>query len=484
MLAMEELQRSPPGTAFRLPNGLQERMEEFVDPRTQSAALRPATVAIVGRPNVGKSALFNRLIGRRLAIVEDTPGVTRDRLYALAEWRGCTFTVVDTAGLDPDAAKRDDTATATQRQAQAAAAEADAIVLVVDAAAGLNPLDEDVALIVRKTRRPTILAANKTESPKVAAGVAGEFARLGFGEPISVSAIHGEGTGDLLDAIVEQIPRSISSPASHELALALVGQPNVGKSSLLNALLGKERSIVSAVPGTTRDAVDEIFHFNDRQIRLIDTAGVRKKLHAHGAIQYYAALRSVHAIARCDIAILLIDATQGILAQDRRLAGLILEERKGMIIAANKWDLAREQGEYNQAELIDVIHDQVPFARFVPVTFLSALTKRRLGSLMPQVMRVATNLQRRVPTPRLNALIRDAMLAHPAPAPSGKPLKIFYCSQPAVDPPLFVFHCNDPDLAQPAYQRFIEHTIRRHFDFEGTPLTLEFRRRGAEKDVA
>lgn len=484
MLAMEGRQRSPPGTAFRLPNGT-ERMEELSDARTRSTALRPATVAIVGRPNVGKSALFNRLIGRRLAIVEDTPGVTRDRLYALAEWRGCTFTVVDTAGLDVEAAKRDDIALAIQRQAQAAAAEADLIVLVVDATAGLNPLDEDVAMIVRKMRRPAILAANKAESAKVAAGVAGEFARLGFGEPILVSAIHGEGTGDLLDAIVERIPPSPSGEAEPgELALALVGQPNVGKSSLLNSLLGQERSIVSHVPGTTRDAVDEVFHFRERRIRLIDTAGVHKKVHAHGAIQYYSALRSLHAIARCDVAILLIDATQGVLAQDRRLAGIILEERKGMVIAANKWDLAREQGEYNQAELIEVIHDQLPFARFVPVTFLSALTKRRLGSLMPLVMQVADNLERRVPTPRLNALIRDATLAHPAPALGGKPLKILYGTQPAVHPPLFIFHCNDPDLVQPAYKRFIEHTIRRHFDFEGVPLTLEFRRRGAEKDVA
>jgi GTPase len=441
-------------------------MAELSDARVHSAALRPPTVAIVGRPNVGKSALFNRLIGRRLAIVEDTPGVTRDRLYALAEWRGHVFSVVDTAGLADDDAQPRDTALATQRQAQAAAAEADVIVFVVDAADGLNPLDQDVAMIVRKTQRRAILAANKSESPSAAASMAGEFARLGFGEPIGVSAIHGEGTGDLLDAIIERLPPSSGGTFSDsELALAIVGQPNVGKSSLLNALLGQERAIVSAVPGTTRDSVDEIVPFGEHRIRLIDTAGVHKKVHAHGAIGYYSALRSLQAIARCDIAILLIDAMQGILAQDRRLAGMILEERKGMIIAANKWDLAREQGEYNQAELIAAIHDQVPFARFVPVTFLSALTKRRLGSLMPLVMRVATQ-------------------AHPPPAPGGKPLRIFYCVQPAVHPPLFVFHCNDPDLVQPAYRRFIEHTIRRSFDFEGIPLTLEFRRRDAEKVVA
>ncbi len=450
-----------------------------------SAALRPATVAIVGRPNVGKSALFNRLIGRRLAIVEDTPGVTRDRIYALAEWRGRIFSVVDTAGLADEQAQSADTALATQRQAQAAAESADVIVMVVDAADGLHPLDQDVSLIVRKTRHNAILAANKCESPNVATSAAGEFARLGFGAPMCISAIHGEGTGDLLDAIVEQLPPSnASTTLEDELALALVGQPNVGKSSLLNALLGEERAIVSEVPGTTRDSIDELYDYQDRRIRLIDTAGVRKKMHAHGAIGYYAALRSLQAIARCDIAILVIDATVGPLMQDRRLAGMILAERKGMIIVANKWDLARELGEFKQSELIEAIHDQLPFARFVPVTFLSALTRRRLGSVMPLVMRVAANLERRIPTPRLNELIRDATLAHPLTGSGGKALKIFYSAQPAVHPPLFVFHCNDPELVRPDYERFIENTIRRSFDFEGVPLTLEFRKRGAEKAVA
>ena len=440
--------------------------------------LRPATVAIVGRPNVGKSALFNRLIGRRLAIVEDTPGVTRDRLYAVAEWRGRAFTVVDTAGLDPDAEKSDFIVASTQRQAEAAAQDADAIIFVVDATAGLHPLDDDVAHILRKTRRPVILVANKTESPKVAAAVSGEFGRLGFGEPIQISAIHGEGTGDLLDAVIERIPEHAADATSpDELSIALIGQPNVGKSSLLNALLNEERSIVSDVPGTTRDAIDTIFAFHEHKIRLIDTAGVRKKPQAHGAIEYYSALRSLNAIARCDIAILLIDSMKGILNQDRRLAGMVLEERKALIIVANKWDLAREQGEYSQSELIDVIHSQVPFAKFVPVTFLSAKTKRRLGSLMPIVMKVNANLNRHVPTPRLNSIIRDAVLAHPAPAPGGKALKIFYCSQPASHPPLFVFHCNDPEIVQPSYRRFLENVIRQNFDFEGVPLGMEFRPR-------
>lgn len=441
-------------------------------------ALHPATVAIVGRPNVGKSALFNRLIGQRLAIVEETPGVTRDRLYALAEWRGFVFSIVDTGGIDTDAPAHDHITHETRRQAEMAAREADVIIFLLDAAFGLHPLDVDVAGILRSTRRPIVLVANKTESPKIAATVLGEFSRLGFGEPISVSAIHGEGTGDLLDAIVEKLPPEAANEApENEMALALVGQPNVGKSSLLNALLGQERSIVSHTPGTTRDSIDTVFAFHGHRIRLIDTAGMRKRPQDHGAIEYYSSLRSLSAIARCDIAILLIDAMQGVLAQDRRLAGMILEERKGLIVVGNKWDLARAQGEYGQAELISVIRDELPFARFAPVTFLSALTKRRLGSLMPLVMRVAANLDRRIPTAQLNAVVHDATLAHPPPSPGGKTFKIFYCSQPASHPPLFVFHCNDPQLLQPSYKRFLENVIRANFEFEGVPLTLEFRER-------
>ena len=443
------------------------------------AMLRPATVAIVGRPNVGKSALFNRLIGQRLAIVEDTPGVTRDRLYGLCEWRGRTFSLVDTAGIDPEQDKGGDhIALSTRRQAEAAAAEADAIVFVVDAASGRNPLDDEVSRILRRTRRPVVLVANKAESPSAAAAVYGEFSALGFGEPVAVSAIHGEGTGDLLDRVVDHLPEQ-APPAdlSGELSIALVGRPNVGKSSLLNAMLNEERAVVSDVPGTTRDAIDTIFQFHEHRIRLIDTAGVRKKPQQHGAIEYYSALRSISAISRADIVILLFDAMKGMQNQERRLAGMILEERKGLVIVGNKWDLAREQGEYSQGELINVIHEQIPFAKFAPVTFLSAKTRRRLGSLMPLVMRVSNNLDRRIPTAQLNSVIRDATMAHPAPAIGGKPFKIYYCSQPAAHPPLFIFHCNDPELVQTSYRRFLENIIRQHFDFEGVPLTLEFRER-------
>jgi GTP-binding protein len=443
--------------------------------------LRPATVAIVGRPNVGKSALFNRLVGQRLAIVDDTPGVTRDRLYALTEWRGRTFSVVDTGGIDDIPDPNDTVATQTRRQAEAAAREADVIVFVVDAATGISPLDDDVVAIMRRTRHPVVLVANKAESARVRAEVPGEFARLGFGEPLLVSAIHGEGTGDLLDAIVERLPPFDEIEASGELSVAIVGQPNVGKSSLLNALLHEERTIVSAAPGTTRDAIDSLFEYGGQTIRLIDTAGVRKRPSSGGDIEYYSSLRALNAIARCDVALLLIDAMRGVLAQDRRIAGMILEERRGLIVVANKWDLVRAQGSYSQAELTDVIHDQLPFASFAPVAFLSALTGRRLGSLMPLVLQVARNLDRRIATGPLNGVVRDAVLRHPPPSPGGRPLRIYYASQPGVHPPLFVLHCNDPDLVQPSYVRYLERTLRSREDFAGVPLTIEFRQRSREE---
>lgn len=442
--------------------------------------IRPATVAIVGRPNVGKSALFNRLIGQRLAIVEDTPGVTRDRLYALCEWRGRTFSMVDTAGIDPaaDLAHGDQFAEATRRQAEAAAHEADVVIFVVDAQTGLNPLDDDVARILRTTRRHIVLVANKCESATAEASIHAEFSRLGFGEPVAVSAIHGEGTGDLLDRVFDLLPEAPNAIPEGELAIAIIGRPNVGKSSLLNSLLGEERAIVSDVPGTTRDAIDTLLTWHDRTIRLIDTAGVRKKPEAHGAIEYYSALRSLKAISRCDIALLVFDSMVGVTTQDRRLIGIALEERKGIIIIGNKWDLAQEQqGEYSQGELANVIHDLIPFAKFAPITFLSAKTRRRLGSLMPIVDRVAQNLDRRISTGQLNSMIRDAIMAHPAPTVSGKLFKIHFASQPGVHPPVFVFHCNDPDLVQSSYKKFLENTIRQHHDFEGVPITLEFRSR-------
>jgi GTP-binding protein len=452
---------------------------QAVEATPDDGMLRPPTVAIVGRPNVGKSALFNRLIGRRLAIVEDTPGVTRDRLYAVCDWRGRVFSVVDTAGIDPTAAVAHgaELADATRRQAEAAAQESDVVVMVVDAQSGLHALDDDVAHILRRNRRPIVLVANKAESENAAASVYAEFGRLGFGEPVAVSAIHGEGTGDLLDRIVELLPPNAPDASPDvELALAVIGRPNVGKSSLVNALLGEERTLVSQTPGTTRDAIDTPFRWGGRSLRLVDTAGMRKKPEAHGAIEYYAALRSLRAIARCDIAVLVFDAMTGIMAQDRRLAGIAIEERKALVVVGNKWDLVREQtDDFSQANLAQAVREAIPFAAFAPIAFLSAKTHRRLGSLMPMIAGVAENLDRRVPTPVLNNVIRDAVVAHPPSTVGGRVLRIYYASQPATHPPLVVLHCNDPDLVQAHYRRFLENVIRQHFNFEGVPLTLRFR---------
>ena len=442
-----------------------------------------ATVAIVGRPNVGKSALFNRLIGKRMAIVDDQPGVTRDRLVALADWRGRTFALVDTGGIETGDALRDHILASTRRQAEIAAADADAIVFVVDAQSGLNPVDEDVAQLLRRTRRPVILVANKAESAGRRDAVAGEFARLGLGEPYPVSAIHGEGTGDLLDVILEKLPPDApDAELPGELAIAFIGRPNVGKSTLLNALLGEERSIVSDIPGTTRDAIDTLFEFDGKQMRLIDTAGIRKHVrHGAEAVEYYSSLRSLQAIARCDIAVLLLDATAGVLAQDRRLAGLILEANKGLVIAYNKWDIVRELGSFDQTELSDETYKALPFASFAPIVFFSAKTKRSLRRLMPEVMTVANNLEQRIATAKINGVIRDTVLAHPPPAQGGRPARIFYCAQVDVHPPLFVFHCNDPDLIKPPYRRFLENTIRTNFGFDGVPLRMQFRERSSSE---
>ncbi len=442
-----------------------------------------ATVAILGRPNVGKSALFNRLVGRRLAIVDDTAGVTRDRLYAHAEWQGRIFSFVDTGGIDTDVAEHDHIWACTRAQAEIAAKAADLIVFVVDGSDGLNPLDEEVASIIRKMRRPVIFVANKLESERARNGAIAEFAPLGFGPPTAVSAIHGEGTGDLLDLIVAQLPPQEPLPSTDDvLALAVIGRPNVGKSSLVNALIGEERSIVSDVPGTTRDAIDTLFQFHEQKMRLIDTAGVWRKSRAHGDIEYYASLRSYKALERADIVVLVIDSMEGVMAQDRRLAGSALEAGAGLVIVANKWDLARELGDFQQNELIDVIHQQMPFAHFVPVTFLSALTKRKLGGLMPLVMRVHTNRRRRIPTAKVNNLIREATLAHPPPMISGKMARIYYASQVGTAPPRFLFSCNDPDRISSSYRRFLENTIRASDDFEGVPIEMEFRSRREESE--
>jgi len=446
------------------------------------APKRAATVAIVGRPNVGKSALFNRIIGRRLAIVDDLAGVTRDRLYARTEWQGRVLNFVDTGGIDSEEASHDTIWAQTREQAQIAAQRADLILFLVDGSTGLHPLDEEIAALVRRLRRPLLLVANKLESQRAREAAAGEFARLGFGSPIGVSAIHGEGTGDLLDAVIAALPEQAEATEEESiLSLAVVGRPNVGKSSLVNALLGEERTIVADTPGTTRDAIDTLFTYHDETMRLIDTAGIWRKSRAHSSLDYYASLRSYQALERADVVLLVIDSMQGILGQERRLAAAAIEAGAGLIVVANKWDLARELGEFQQAELIEVIRSEIPFAAFAPVTFLSALTRRRLGSLMPLVRKVAENRRRRMPTARVNTVIREAVLAHPPPTKNGHPIRITYASQVATAPPKFLFFCNDPETVADGYRRYLERVLRTNEDFEGVPLNLAFRNRRVEE---
>ena len=439
--------------------------------------VRPATVAIVGRPNVGKSALFNRLIGQRLAIVEDTPGVTRDRLYALAEWRGRQFTFVDTGGIEFDIDPADAIAFGTREQAQNAARDADVIVFVVDAQDGLNPVDEDVAKILRNTRHPVLLVANKTESPSALASVHGEFARLGFGDPFPVSAIHGEGTGDLLDEIFNRLPpESDAVEPSGELAIALIGQPNVGKSSLLNYLVGAERSLVSSVAGTTRDAVDTLLEHRGHQVRLVDTAGIRRRGVVTTDIEHYSLLRAMRALERSDVALVVVDTSEGVLAQDRHIAGYAADAGKGVVVIANKWDLVPQEDRIDP-ETLTKISDAFDFVPGAPVLTVSALLGRNVAKVLDTALQVADARATRMPTAALNQVLREAVSSRPPAMHRGRRVKILYAAQASSPNPTVVLFVNDPELLHFSYQRYLENRIRAVFGFAGVRLHMVIRRR-------
>ncbi len=431
-------------------------------------------VAIVGRPNVGKSALFNRLVGKRVAIVEATPGVTRDRLYGLVEWNGRDFTLVDTGGIETG--RVDDLAEQTRAQAQMAIDEADLIIFVVDAKTGVMAQDIDVADILRRKRDRVLLVANKVESPKTAASIY-EFCSLGFDVPLAVSSIHGLQSGDLLDAIVERLPKG-EAPAGDDttIRLAIVGQPNVGKSSLVNALLGRERAVVSATPGTTRDPTDTEIQIGDQNFVLIDTAGIRRHERRGSALEHFSTLRAVAAIARCDVAIVVIDVMTGATTQDERIAGLAIEEGKGLILLLNKVDLV-DRSSFDREQADEVLRNQFAFARYAKIMYASALTKRGVQKVCEAAAAVAAQRRKRVATAKLNAVVRDAFRARP-PAPfRGHAMKIYYATQSDVAPPTFVFFVNDARLLHFSYERYLENILREAFGFEGTPLRLLFRPR-------
>lgn len=432
--------------------------------------VRPV-VAIVGRPNVGKSTLFNRLVGERLAIVEDLPGTTRDRIYGTAEWRGREVSLVDTGGLADPAGE---VGTAVQRQAEAAITEADALVFVVDAQSGILPLEHDLADRLRRSRKPVVLAANKADSWRGEAQAA-EFYELGLGEVHPVSALAGHGTGDLLDAILQALPEEAQPEAeSGEARIAIVGRPNVGKSSFLNALVGEERSIVAEAPGTTRDTVDTALEREGRRIRLVDTAGIRRRGRIEQGIEQYALLRTIHALERADVAILLIDALDGVTAQDTHIAGYAIEAGVGLVLGANKWD-AVERGEERTAQMKAEIEREFHFAPWMEHRFVSAKTGRNVDAILGDATRIVDERARRIATADLHDFLVQAVASHPPPTVRGRQVRFRHVTQASGATPTFVFFVDQPDAVHFTYRRYLENELRRRFGFPGTPVRLVIR---------
>jgi GTP-binding protein len=454
-------------------------------------------VALVGRPNVGKSTLFNRIVGKRLAVVHDQPGTTRDRLHASAEWNGVAFTVVDTGGIEvlpetvvagrrpgPDRVLTQDSAPyipLIRSQAEQVIQEADVVIFLTDAASGLTAGDEEVADILRKARCPVFLVANKADNDRLRKEAV-EFYTLGLGDVYAISALHGTDVADLLDDVVAALPPSEPEDEEDESTkLAIVGRPNVGKSSLLNKILGEERAIVSPIAGTTRDAIDTYLEWEGRSITLIDTAGIRRRGKIERGVERYSVLRALRAIQRADVALLVIDGIEGVTAQDAHVASLILDEWASVVVLINKWD-AIEKDTHTMVEYTHWVRESLRFLDYVPVIFISALTGQRVHKVIPQALAVQEARFQRIATGELNRLVQNALGRHSPPSKRGKRLKIYYVSQPGVDPPTFVFHVNDPDLVHFSYERYLENQLRETFEFSGTPLRLIFRRRERRED--
>ena len=437
-------------------------------------------VAIVGRPNVGKSMLFNKLTGRRTAIVEDTPGVTRDRIYGACDWNGREFELVDTGGIEPNTDS--EMLKFMRRQAEIAIETADVIVMVTDVKTGVTAADQDVASMLLRSRKPVCLAVNKCDSVGMTDPNVYEFYALGLGDPIEVSAVHGHGTCDLLDWCVAHFPEESEDEDEGEIInVAIVGKPNVGKSSLLNRILGQERVIVSDVAGTTRDAIDSLFENEFGKYRFIDTAGMRRKSKVDDAIEKYSNMRSIAAIDRADVCLILIDANEGVTEQDTKIAGLAHEAGKASIIVVNKWDmLEKETNTMN--EMTAKIRQNLGYMTYAPVLFISALTGQRVNKLFEVINAVANQSAMRITTGMLNSILEDATARVQPPTDKGRRLKIYYMTQVGVKPPHFVIFCNDARLFHFSYQRYLENQIRAVFGLTGTPVKITIRQKGDKEE--
>lgn len=431
------------------------------------------TIAIVGRPNVGKSTLFNRIAGERISIVEDVEGVTRDRIYATGEWLNRKFSLIDTGGIDDvDAPFMEQ----IKHQAEIAMDEADVIVFVVSGKEGVTDADEYVSRILYKTNKPVILVVNKVDNPEMRNDIY-DFYSLGLGDPYPVSSVHGIGTGDVLDAIIENLPVQEAEENPDIIKFSLIGRPNVGKSSLINAILGEERVIASPVAGTTRDAIDT--HFTDpegQEFTMIDTAGMRKSGKVYENTEKYSVMRAMRAIERSDVILMVINAEEGIREYDKRIAGFAHEAGKGMIIVVNKWDTL-EKDNHTMKKWEDDIRDQFQYLSYAPIIFVSALTKQRLHKLPEMIKAISESQNTRISSAVLNDVIMDAIAINPTPTDKGKRLKIFYATQVATKPPTFVVFVNEEELMHFSYMRFLENQIRKAFVFEGTPIHLIARKR-------
>lgn len=434
-----------------------------------------STVAIVGRPNVGKSTLFNRLVGGRRAIVEGEPNVTRDRIYGETEWLGRKFNVIDTGGIVLH--ENDKIKNQIKYQAEVAMEEADIILFVVDSRTGMTGVDEDIAQLLYRTNKEVILVVNKVEDFTNQEEIGWEFYSLGFGDPYLISAEHGKNTGELLDEVISKLPEADEDEISEEkINIAVIGKPNVGKSSLINHLLGKERVIVSDMPGTTRDAVDTLIEWKDVKFNFIDTAGLRRKSRVKEDVEYYSNLRALKSVDRSDAVLMMIDAQHGVTEQDKKIAGYAHDEGKAMVIAINKWDLMDKDSK-TMERYTDEVYYQLKFLNYVPVTYISALTGERIDELLSLLEFVVDQSNLRIKTGILNEVITEAVQLREPPSRKGKRLKIYYASQVGVKAPTFVFFVNDPNLMHFAYQRYLENILREAFGYVGNPLRFKLKQR-------